>query len=318
MADNRPCPRCRENGHDSTGNHLWLMKDGNRWTCRKVQYHKDSKVYYEDLDGNPIDDLFGVLETPTAPTRTPSATLVYPWSPLLADYRGISTEVYYKYKTEGSYAHDGTLEALGHQLYDTSGKSIARKVRRLPKDFFIDGTTKGQKIQLFGQSVFPRAKRLLITEGELDAMSAYQMLHVYKVACVSLPLGANVKALMDNLEYLKGFKEVYVCTDQDDAGRSVSRDIANLVPHAKFMKISEKDANAMLQEGKEQEFISAFWDAQVYKPEFIVTVDDVMDKVLKKPTMGEPWPWPTLTRLTYGRNDGEGMYVGAGRICQWL
>jgi twinkle protein len=100
--------------------------------------------------------------------------------------------------------------------------------------------------------------------------------------------------------------------DQDEAGSSASRDIANLVPHAKFMRLSEKDANDMLQGGKQQEFISAFWDASIYKPEFLVQVSDIMEDIMRKPTMGEPWPWPTLTKLTYGRRPGEGMYVGAG------
>ncbi len=305
MAQNKVCPKCRETGHDSRGDHLWLMQKGDRWACYKKEYHEDGQNYYEDLDGNAQRDFVSTFSAePVGPT-------VYSFGPLLGSFRGIDPSIFHKFGTEGAY-HGTDLVALGHTLYDTSGKEVTRKVRKLPKNFFTEVSTKKVPLQLFGQSVFPRAKRLLITEGELDCMSAYSMLQQYRVACVSLPLGANVKALMDNLEYLKGFKEVYCCMDQDEVGSSVSRDIANLIPHARFMRISEKDANDMLQEGKQQEFISAFWDASIYKPEFLVQVSDIMDKVMKKPTMGEPWPWPTLTKLTYGRNDGEGMYVGAG------
>jgi twinkle protein len=153
---------------------------------------------------------------------------------------------------------------------------------------------------------------VLITEGEVDAMSAYDMLRKYKVACISLPQGANVKALADNLKYLGNFKEVYACMDQDEPGKKVEKEIASLVPHCKFMCISEKDPNDMLVKGKEVEFVSAFWDAKVWKPESIVRVSDVLKDVLKKPVYGVPWPWPTLTKATYGRNPGQGMYVGAG------
>ena len=81
---------------------------------------------------------------------------------------------------------------------------------------------------------------------------------------------------------------------------------------AKFMSFSEKDANDMLTKGKEAEFINAIFTAEIFKPDTIVTVADVMDKVLEKPVMGDPWPWPTLTAKTYGRNPGQGIYVGAG------
>ena len=29
----RRCPKCSENNHDSKGDHLWLMKDGETWAC---------------------------------------------------------------------------------------------------------------------------------------------------------------------------------------------------------------------------------------------------------------------------------------------
>jgi twinkle protein len=172
-------------------------------------------------------------------------------------------------------------------------------------------------LQLFGQSIFSSAKKVLIVEGELDAMSAWQMFQGGKytkgVAVLSLPLGANLKAVSDNLKYLKAnYKEITFCFDNDKAGQDASKLMANLMPSAKFMEISEKDANDMLTKGKEADFISAFFSAEIYKPDTIVRVVDVMDRVMMKPTMGEPWPWKTLTAKTYGRNPGQGIYVGAG------
>ena len=43
----RRCPKCSENNHDSKGDHLWLMKDGETWACFKKEYHSDGKAYLE-------------------------------------------------------------------------------------------------------------------------------------------------------------------------------------------------------------------------------------------------------------------------------
>jgi len=40
---NRACPKCRENGHDDKGDHLFLAAEGDKWLCPKVQYHSDSQ-----------------------------------------------------------------------------------------------------------------------------------------------------------------------------------------------------------------------------------------------------------------------------------
>lgn len=322
MAEDRRCPECAKNGHDTDSNHLFLMSDGNRWCCNKKSYHDSGENYYEDAEQVDISEIEALLnenfkepevEQPVTPIVISSK--LSPETTFSSPYRSIDPSVFQKYEVAAHY-QQGELYATSHWLYDTGGNQVVRKVRKLPKDFYTEGKTKGVKLQLFGQSIFPRAKRLLVTEGEYDALSAYQMLSKYRVAVVSLPVGANIKALMDNMDYLKGFKEVTVCMDQDEAGKENAKKIAALMPHSKHMVgMSEKDANAMLEAGKEQEFISSFFDAEIYQPDTIVRVADIIKDVLKKPEMGIEYPWPSLTKATYGRRDGEGMYVGAG-MCQ--
>lgn len=326
---NRQCPACAAIGHDKMSDHLFLMSDGNRWCCTKAQYHADGEVYYEDVEKaeegatGTLDEQLADLEQLIATgsdheqsTDLPVSTPIGIAGEVKDTYRGILPATYKHFKTEGLYTN-GVLTELQHELYEVGTNSIiCRKIRKLPKDFFCTSKTKGTQIQLFGQSVFSRAKKILIVEGEFDAMSGWQMFQASKytkgVAVISLPLGANIKSLMDNMDYLKQFKEVYVCCDQDEAGRKVSRDIASLFPHSKHMRISGKDANEMLVDGKEAEFISAFFDAEIFQPDTIVRVKDIMSKVLEVPVMGVPYPWESLTKATYGRRGGEGMYVGAG------
>jgi len=68
----------------------------------------------------------------------------------------------------------------------------------------------------------------------------------------------------------------------------------------------------MLVKGKQSEFINSFFSAKEFAPDGFVTVDDVWEQATAMPTWGRSWPWKSLTKLTYGRRDGEGLYLGAG------
>ena len=335
MSLSKRCPECDRNGRDSTGNHLFLMEDGVTWCCTHADYHSDGERYYEsggvqvsrvpgqksEVEEEPYEGcntlmelLNGIKEEDTAVPLPPSATV----SSVHSTYRGIEPWVYDKYGVRATYDKAGNLLELCHDVYDGEGNKLAEKVRKVDdKKFFIrDGKTAGIPVQFFGQSIFPSAKKLLITEGELDAKSAYAMLQSSKytkgVAVVSLPFGAKIQAILDNQKYLKNFKEIYISMDQDKAGDEVSRDISLMIPNAKFLSLPKKDANEMLEAGLEQDFQSAFWNAEERRPDTIIRPSDVLADVLKKPVMGTPWPWPSLTEATYGRNGGQGIYVGAG------
>jgi len=323
---NRVCVKCRATGHDSDSNHLFLMRDGITWTCRHVSYHEDGKIYYE-CGGEPVsrdspEDMDGNRELLKffIPKNSDDVTLPVSVSTdagsVDVQYRGIRPDVFKRYETLCTKDMAGKILSLQHELKDTKGRRVVDKVRKLPKDFFTTGKTGGVPLQLFGQAQIPKAKRLLITEGELDAMSAYQMLEKYKVAVWSLPLGANKKCLLDNLDalnaYTKGRKELYFCMDSDEAGASVEKEIAGLFPTAKFLKLDRKDPNEYLLAHDESSFVSAFWDSEIYRPESVVRVSSLIADVMKEPVIGRPWPWPTLTAATYGRRGGEGIFVGGG------
>lgn len=316
---NKECPECAKGGHDKTKNHLFLMADGKRWCCLRSDKHESGEVYYEDANKKEeeIEDVQSSIDSLIEPEESFSPVEteeVFTPSSKLDGYRGIKEATYKKFGVKGE-TKGKSLISLTHSLLRSSDlKEITTKTRKLPKKFFVSGSTKDEPVAFFGQHLWTRAKRLLITEGELDALSAYQMLdRKYRIAVVSLPFGANIKPFIDNKEWLKGFKELYISVDNDEKGKAISKDIASLHPSAKFLSISCKDANEMLQEGRSTEYTSAFWDAEEYKPEFVVRISDVKARILERPTMGVPWPWPTLTEKTYGRNDGQGIYVGAGK-----
>lgn len=228
-----------------------------------------------------------------------------------------------------------TIEAI-YYPYTKKGKVVGYKKKDLtvPKGDRFHFTTIGEvKIdsELFGQNVGATGgKKVFVTEGENDTLAAYQVLKEKypsgEPTVLSIGLGtANAAAhLGNNLNYLNNFQEVVIAFDQDSAteeekkkgikkGKEAVSDVAQLIPDIKVASFSEKDINDCLLEGKKDE---AYWalvsKAKNFKPEGFVSVDDVWEEATALPTWGKAWPWPTLTKLTYGRRLGEGVYFGAG------
>lgn len=192
----------------------------------------------------------------------------------------------------------------------------SNKVRNVAtKDFHSEGNFK--EPELFGQWKFPKGgKYLTITEGELDCLAAYQMMGS-KYPVVSLPNGASA-ALKDckrNFDYIDSFEHVVLCFDNDRVGKEAQQQVAELLgSKAKCFKhdMDLKDACDYLKNGKVSEFNSLWWAAEDYRPESVVTVGDIFDRLMEPPKEGVPWAFPALTALTYGRRAGELYAFGAG------
>src|SRR3569623_871856 len=237
----------------------------------------------------------------------------------------IDTTAYFDVRV-GVSQQDGVSVAEHYYPYYADGVLKAYKKRVVAsKMFYWVGDKKGT--ELFGQyqARATGSKRLIITEGECDAMAAYQMLRdadrgteweKYLPAVVSISCGAAtaVTELAAQLAFLNQFDEIVLCFDGDEPGQLAVKDCAALMPSKiKVATLSEKDANDMLRKGKHAEFKRAVvFKADVPKPSGVIRIADVFDSARKKAEWVLPWPWPTLTRLTFGRRRGELIGVGAG------
>lgn len=198
--------------------------------------------------------------------------------------------------------------------YNKEGQLVAQKVRFPNKDFVTTGDFK--KVSLFGSQLWGSGgKKLVITEGEIDAMTVSQ-LQGHKWPVVSVPNGAQgaANSIKDNLEWVMSFEEVILMFDMDDPGREAAVKVAELLPpgKAKIASLPLKDANECLVQGKGEEVIRAIWNAREYRPDGIVDIDELIEEIEKPVEMGLPWCFPTLTKYTYGRRPGEIYAVGAG------
>ena len=134
---------------------------------------------------------------------------------------------------------------------------------------------------------------------------------------VSIKNGASaaVKDCQAQFEYLDSFETIVICFDADDPGKKAAAAVAELFgSKAKIVKHVKgfKDACDYLVAGAGKDYVNAWWKAEEYRPEGIVTVSDIKDRLLVPPEPGVPWCFDTLTRLTYGRRKGEIYAFGAG------
>lgn len=194
-----------------------------------------------------------------------------------------------------------TMEFYGVKTYDDRQEypypSGGIKVRKLPKEFFAKNGFKGH--ELFGMNLFPAgcSKMVTVTEGELDAMSAFQMLSdgQYKNPVVSLPSATPSGKLWERCRaWLDSFEQIILSVDNDEPGRAVAETMFDLFPgkvytmnHGTF-----KDANDFLQAGKGREFKSAWWSKKKYSPEGFTSGSEDWLKAVRDETPYEYTPTP--------------------------
>lgn len=232
--------------------------------------------------------------------------------PIIAlEGRAISEEMskLYKVHTECSEA---TGEPTVHYYpYYKDAQLVGFKKRVLEgKLFSTVGDMKGA--EMFGQGLTGGDKFLIIVEGEIDCMSAKQMLRKlgkdYNV--VSLPSGANATGIKNNIEYIERFEKVVLCFDNDKPGLKAVDDATALIKPGKayVARLPMKDANEMLMANKAMEFLTAINRAAVVRPDGLVSGRDTWDALMNKPEdNSHPFPesWAKVNDMTYGLRAGE-------------
>lgn len=230
--------------------------------------------------------------------------------------RGISEETCRRYDYRVGKTSKGKRCHIAN-FRDQSGTIVAQHLRLKDKEFPWVGK-KGKDLMLFGQHMVREGvSKLIITEGEIDAMSVAEALGPKsRFAAVSIISGAKgaAKDLSANLPFLEKAEEIILMFDMDEPGREAAQECARLFRPGK-VKIAElplKDANEMLMAGRAAEVVDAIFSAKGWRPEGVVRLSDVKDRVLIAPVMGLPYWHKGLTEATYGRRTGELVGLGAG------
>ena len=235
--------------------------------------------------------------------------------------RNISEQTCKKFGVTVKMDNMGTIINHYYPYHDTQGAKIATKTRYTKlKEFSIQGNTKNSG--LFGQHLFSKNKYVIITEGELDALSAYQMMvkGTYHTPVVSIKNGISsaVKDIKTSLEWLENnFDNVIVNFDNDEHGLDGAMKVAELFSpgKCKIMHLPEgfKDASDCLTKNKIQIYNKTFWDAKVFAPDGIINANTLLDDVLKPITKSfVQYPFEGLNKITYGLRPSELVTFTAG------
>ena len=231
--------------------------------------------------------------------------------------RNITKETAEKYGVKVIYDSNGQMAQHLYPYY-INNEQCAIKTRYVKdKRFSFNGSIQGSG--LFGQNLFKEGgKYLTITEGECDAMAAFELLGS-KWACVSIKRGAlsAVKDIKESLEYVESFDNVVLCFDKDKQGQEAAKKVATILKPGKAKIVTlpngYKDPNDMLKQGKHQDFTRAWWDAKLYTPSGIIKVSDKKVSYFdrqKKESIA--FPWEGLNKKLYGLRQGELVTLTGG------
>ena len=205
-------------------------------------------------------------------------------------------------------------ETLRFPYFTKDGVLQGVKIKNKRKIFTYEGISTDT---LFGQHLFPTSgKRIVVTEGELDAASCYEAMPSWPM--VSLPHGAASakKDIRKQVPLFQGYEEIVLFFDGDEPGRKAAQEAASVLPPGKT-KIAYldgyKDASEALQAGDTEAIRKAIWDAKPYRPDGIIDGKTLLElvKTPQKPYDHE-YPFKGLNTKLHGIRYGELTTFTAG------
>ena len=224
-----------------------------------------------------------------------------------------------KYGVTIEYDASGNINKHHYPYFHAlSGDLLLVKTRYVAnKKFTCSGITQG--VGLFGQHICRGSgKYITITEGELDALAVSEMFgNKWDVVSIRTGSSGARKDIQEQLEWLEGYDNVVLCFDNDAAGKAAIDSVKDLFsPHKlRIMRMPAefKDACDYLREGCITDFMTAWWDSRLHKPDGIVTFEDIIKEVEEEQEDNSvPYPWEGLNDLTYGFRPAELVTITSG------
>ena len=261
--------------------------------------------------------VFGGDETPMTTQELPKAKPLNMGGVVAAiPQRRLSQETCGRFGVTVEYSSTGEIQKHFYPYYNVeTGEICAAKVRDVKtKGFHSTGDMSG--VGFFGQQQCSSNKYITITEGELDALSVYEMFNKqYDV--VSLRSGASnaAKEIKEQLEWLESYEHIVICFDNDKAGDAALEQVKDLFSpnKLKIVKLPVKDASDMLMANRVKDFTQAWWNAKVYRPDGIVAGTETWDALVEKRQVKSiPYPWDGLNQITRGHRPYELVTITSG------
>lgn len=302
MSKSKPCPSCRSNGRDLTGNHLFLMRDGKTWHCTRCKYtEKDG--YGEIIeDMLTLNDVNGIPFKPIPQLKFTEEDCKHWGIKVLTD------------ETTGEVSTACYPVIRQGQIIGYKGRDLQTQDKR--KRFFKVAGDMGSPTDLFGMHVCRSGgKYIIVTEGEKDCVSAWKILK-YKgkdYSVVGLQNGASAGSITENkavYDFLNSFDIIVLCFDNDAAGHKAADSIVPLFEVGKvkttFPPNTDTDVWDMYSKGQFNEFWKCLMSAKERRPDGIISGKDTWEIIKNRPRpLSIPYPWQKLNEFCYGIRTSE-------------
>lgn len=279
------CPSCVERGSEHYYQNLWVDSEGGTY-CFVCQTHHNLIEHRKTLDALAESDEKGGLRPMIDGKYAPLAK------------RKITEEVCRRGDTKvGEYNGRPCI------IFDYGDSQKLKFVDGQQPPYITTGDSKGcNRLFLMDRNNPDVCRSVVVTEGEIDALTILQMDKLGAYVPVSLPKGVAGarKCIEANLDYLLGFKEVILAFDMDEAGQKGIKDALEVFTSGKVrvVKWTRKDANEMLMEGEQEAIKKCIWNAKVHREDDIVGTDFDEANELDPPCFS--WPYPSLDRALLG------------------
>jgi replicative DNA helicase len=280
---------------------------------RKVKkvLDKGEKVgYHNSVDMNSTSSKQSSLrggDTPLGSDTPKVAT--YSMRNITSNYRGLSPSTFNFYGVRENPEKNELIIPYGDNAYKARSYST--------KNFHTSGQFR--EAPLFGMDKFNKgsSKAITITEGEIDAMSVFQMLGS-QYPSISIKNGAAAAAndCEKHRDYINSFEKIYLCFDNDDVGREAQSKVASLFDPNKVYIVDltkHKDANDYLVNDDQKEFQRVWWNAKRFRPKNIISGYDEVKAALEAPGSDviAHYPFPRLDEMACGIQEGQVVLVTA-------
>lgn len=313
-----PCRKCRALGGDSAGDNFTYYGEGKGGFCFKCNYVLPSDERKIELGwDNEMEDEIELRESMEYLTDEDITLFKSYTGESGKGARGISDATYRHYAVRTKYNEETGEPDTQYYPYFEDGSLAGLKVRKLPKTFSALGHI-GSSSELFGLFRYKNsgAKTCCLCAGEIDAMSLRDALVKYaknkgtdweETPVLSMTNGesGSGKQLRAHYSYFDRFDRIVYFADQDEAGQNAIPDIIKALPQGKVFiaKFNGKDVNELFMKGREQDIISAYFNAKKYVPKGIVGSGEVYDKILED-AMAPKLPFPPFMHELNGMTGG--------------
>lgn len=275
------CPECSPTRHNSSDPCLTVWAQDGNFKCHHCGW--TGSIYTRDGNEGPFQPLHH-LEL-----NLPSKTIAYfkkrGISPETLSYFGVTHGIEWMFTAKG---HNGEKISEGKRdtiqfNYVRNGQVVNTKFRDEYKSFKL---TAGAPLILYNEDCIRGRNEIVITEGEIDAMSWYEAGYY---GPTSVPNGAPTVAkggsapsmsyLDNSADAMLNKEKVYIATDNDEPGLSLRHFLINRIGRHKCWIIEYpegcKDSNDVLIKHGPERLRQCMKEAIPPRLDQILTVDDV-------------------------------------------